>query len=290
MVYLYALGSNFCFALGSQVFTHFSRSVSSVWMNTIKALVATVAFGLTFLLIGESAWPGLNWAALFVLSGALGLGLGDWLLLSAFREIGPGRTMILFGFQPLIMGALSYLVFGQEMNAERAWGILFFILCLVTISRESFRRDRSYGVKGVALAFAGMSLDAVGAILSRSVFDAFPAMGVFEGNFYRCLGALAFFGLFSLFRPIHLVSTLKKQTPKAQLTLLFGSLLGTYISLSLFMKALQSAHLASLSGIAITGTIFSSGLECLIKKEWPSRSLLLAFVFFMAGMAILLRD
>jgi drug/metabolite transporter (DMT)-like permease len=225
---------------------------------------------------------------MLVISGALGLGLGDWLLLNAFRDIGPGRTMMLFGFQPLIMGFFGFVFFDQVVNAQKFWAIFFFICCLITISRESFRKDRSYQLKGSSFALGGMILDGIGAVLTRSVFDQQPELLVFEANYYRCLGALFFFMIFARFRPIDLVKVWQAQSIKGQIILVIGSLLGTFISLSLYVKALQTAHLASLSGVAITGTLFSSVLECLIKREWPSFSLLVAFMFFLGGMFFLL--
>lgn len=225
---------------------------------------------------------------MLVVSGALGLGIGDWLLLNAFREIGPGRTMMLFGFQPLIMGLFGFIFFDQLVNAHKFWAILFFICCLVTISRESFRVDRSYHLRGSLFALGGMVLDGMGAVLTRTVFDQRPDLMVFEANFYRCLGALFFFTVFARYKPISLVQVWRAQSNRGQALLIAGSLLGTFISLSLFVKALQTAHLASLSGVAITGTLFSSILECIIKREWPSLSLILAFLFFLGGMFFLL--
>jgi drug/metabolite transporter (DMT)-like permease len=256
-------------------------------MNTVKSSIAMLCF------LGVTLWLGFlvpepHQILMLVVSGALGLGIGDWLLLNAFRDIGPGRTMMLFGFQPLIMGLFGFLFFDQIVNAQKFWAILFFICCLVTISRESFRLDRSYHFKGTFFALGGMVLDGAGAVLTRTVFDQQPELVVFEANFYRCLGALFFFMLFARYRPISLVQVWWAQSTRGRFYLVVGSLLGTFISLSLYVKALQTAHLASLSGIAITGTLFSSILECIIKKEWPSSSLLLAMMFFFGGMYILI--
>lgn len=287
-VYLYALSANFCFATASQVFTHYSRTTSSVWMNTIKTLVALFAFTAVVLASGGFTALGGVYILLLFLSGALGLGLGDWFLLTSFREMGPGRTMILFGFQPIIFGLFGFFIFQQVLNIEKFWGILFFVLCLITISSESFRVDRHFHLKGISMAFAGMCLDAVGAMLSRYVFDHNPSLSVFEGNFYRCLGALAFFFIFTRFKPMNFRTTWQNQSRRGQIVLIIGSILGTFVSLSLYMKALQSAHLASLAGIAITGTVFSSIFECLVQRKWPSGYLIVAFVFFLCGMRLIL--
>lgn len=286
-VYLYGLGANLTFALGSQIFTMYSRRISSAWMNCFKAIIGAVAFGLFVSIF--STWHSLpvKYFILFFTSGFIGLGIGDIFLLKAFSEMGPGRTLMLFGFQPLIIGILSYFVFGQTIDSTKFWAILFFILCLGTFSFESYKRSGKWHLKAILIAFIGMSLDSVGVIITRYSFDHNPMLSAMEGNFHRCIGALSVFVLLSIFKPFNFISKWKEQPLKDKGMLFFGSMLGTFLSLALYLKAMQSAHLASLSGIAITGTMFSSFFECLIEKKLPSRYLLLAFVFFLFGMKIL---
>jgi len=286
-IYLYGLGANLSFALGSQIFTIYSRKISSVWMNCFKALIGLIGFGVfvTFF----SSWHSipLKYFLLFFTSGFMGLGVGDIFLLKAFSKMGPGRTLMLFGFQPLIIGILSYFVFGQVLDASKFWAILFFILCLGTFSFESFKKSGHWDISAISIAFIGMFLDAVGVIITRYSFDHNPMVSAMEGNFHRCIGAVSVFILLSIFKPFGFIVKWREQKFFDKKMLIAGSLLGTFLSLALYLKAMQSAHLASLSGIAITGTIFSSLFECLIEKRWPSRYLLMAFVFFLFGMKIL---
>jgi drug/metabolite transporter (DMT)-like permease len=286
-VYFYGLGANLAFALGSQIFTMYSRSISSAWMNCFKALIGLMGFGIYVSFFGTWHSISLPFFSLFFLSGFMGLGVGDIFLLKAFSEMGPGRTLMLFGFQPLIIGILSYFVFGQTVDSHKFWAILFFILCLGTFSIESFKRSGHWQLKAIAIAFIGMSLDAVGVIITRYSFDNNPALSAMEGNFHRCIGAISVFVLLSFVRPFSFIKKWNQQPLKDKSLLIIGSLLGTFLSLSLYLKAMQTAHLASLSGIAITGTIFSSLFECIIERKWPSRYLILAFIFFLCGMKIL---
>ncbi len=286
-VYLFAVGANLCFALGSQVYTLFSRKVGPAWMNLFKAFVAFILFGVTITLIG--GWNSVQplYIGLLVFSGMIGLGVGDVFLLRSFSEMGPGRTLMLFGFQPLVLGTIGYVIFSQKVDFEKFWAITFFILCILTFSIEAFRRDGHWQLKGILMAFGGMLLDATGIIFTRLSFDNNPELTPLEGNFYRCFGAILVFVIWNFFRPINFTGTFKKLSKKEKWMAIGGSALGTYLSLGLYLMALQKAHLASLSGIAITGTIFSSAFECIIEKRWPSKYLIIAFIFFLLGMNIL---
>ena len=286
--YVYALAANLSFALGSQIFTHYSRKFSSAWMNAAKAGFALIAFGITVhFFIG---WRPLEFSFLlpFLFSGIIGLGLGDVFLLKSFSEMGPGRTMILFGFQPLIIGLLSYFVFGQEIDLKKLWAIVFFISCIFTFSFESFRKDRKWQIRGILIAMTGMLLDAIGTIITRYTFDHHPQISSLEGNFYRTFGAVGFFVLFSYIRPYYFLDNLKKLNFNSKMMVILGAFLGTYLALGFYLKAIQGGHLAIITSISITGTLFASLFECVIHKKWPSIYLFAAFGLFFIGMKILL--
>ena len=287
-VILYALGANITFALGSQVYTHFSRSISSVWMNCFKALVAFLAFGLCISITGSWHAIPLGYVALFLVSGSIGLGIGDIFLLKAFSLMGPGRTLLIFGFQPLIIGTLSYFILDQSIDSRKFWAIFFCILCLGIMSLESYKKSGHWELKGIAMALVGMSLDSCGVIITRYTFDHNPGMDSMEGNFYRTMGALLVFMLLSTFHPFAFVQSFKSLGLKARTFLIGGSLLGTFCSLGFYLKAMQSAHLASLAGLSITGIMFASLFECLIEKRAFSRYLFGAFLCSLCGMKIML--
>lgn len=285
---LLALGANFFFAFGSQFFTYFSRKLGSVWMNTFKACVAFVCFTAWLIINSQMRWIGAQMSYPLILSGFIGLGIGDVLLLLSFKELGAGKTLMLFAFQPIIMGLAGYFLFDQVLDSERLWAIIFFVLCVTVFSFESFKDNGHFGTKGLLFAILGIFLDATGVVVTRYMFDDDLSLSPLLVNFYRTFGALVFFGLYQFFKPIDVISKFKSLSTVDKSGAIFGSFIGTFVSLSLFLAALQYAHLASLSGIAITGAIFSSILECIWLKKKPSKHLLLAFVFFLIGMWILL--
>ncbi len=287
-VYVYALAANLSFAIGVQFFTHYARRLSSLWVNCFKAVVAAGLFGLTIAFQGgfHSITPGI--AALFVLSGMMGLGLADIFLIKSFSLMGPGRTMLLFGFQPLVIGVVSYFAFGQSVDPRKFVAILFFVVCLFIFSLESFRKHGHWNLKATAIALAGIVLDGAGVLLTRYAFDRAPGIGTTEGNFYRALGALALFALLSRVRPFQFFKGLRGLSPKGIFWIAAGSAAGTYLSLMFYLSAIRySGALAAVSGIAITGTLFASAFECAIERKPPSRYLLAAFAVFLGGMFFL---
>ena len=242
-VYLFAVGANLCFALGSQVYTLFSRKVGSAWMNLFKAAVAFVLFGVTVTFV--TGWNPVSpmYIGLLIFSGMIGLGVGDVFLLRSFSEMGPGRTLMLFGFQPLILGTIGYVIFDQHVDFKKFWAITLFILCILTFSIEAFRRDGHWGVKGILMALTGMLLDATGIIFTRLAFDNNPQMGLSKEIFIAALERLWFLSSGINLGTLNFFSNFKKLENKQKWLAIVGSILGTYFSLGLYLMALQKAHL-----------------------------------------------
>lgn len=286
--YLLALSANLSFAIGSMFFTHYARKLSSTWINTYKALIATLGFFMVILLSGGfTQISGIN-IGIFFFSGFLALGIGDIFLIKAFAKIGPARTMVIFGFHPVIVGGLSYFLFQQAVESGKLIGIFFFLFCLFTFSLERFRASGEWEIAGLVFAFLGMFLDAIGIIITRYGFDMNVEVSVFEGNFYRCLGALFAYWLIHLYKPFNFLSGFKALSTKSKGFVVFGSFMGTFLSLALYLEAIKTAHLASISAIAITSVVFTSLLESVWEKKLPSRFLTVAFIFFCLGMYFIL--
>jgi drug/metabolite transporter (DMT)-like permease len=287
-VYIYALAANLVFAVGVQFFTHYARRISSMWVNCFKAVVASALFLLTVLVQGGFHQIDPLFTGLFLLSGMVGLGLADVCLIKAFSLMGPGRTMLIFGFQPLIIGLMSYFAFGQAVDGRKLIAVFFFIACLFIFSLESFRKHGHWNMRASLFALGGVVLDGLGVIITRYAFNANPGIGTTEGNFYRAAGALLLFAVIARVRPFHFLIKLRELGRKSVMWLVVGSVAGTYLSLMFYLTAIRySGALAAVAGIGITGTLFSSAFECAYERKLPSAYLLVAFVFFFAGMLFL---
>lgn len=285
----FALGSTLSFATSSLVFAEYSRRISALWMNCFKCVVAFALLAATIPLTTGWQTPSIESVTGLILSGFIGLNIGDLFLLNAFAKLGAARTLMVFGFQPLFLGVAASLFFGQKFEPRSLLAVFFLIACLMTFAIERFRHERVWGFNGLLYALIGVSLDAGGVLLSRAAFEHSPHLPPLEGNFYRCFGALLGFALISRFRPIQLLNGYKQLTTnRTRALVIAASFAGTYLALLLYLTAVKIGHLASISSIAITGPIFAAALECFIYRRAPSRYLIAAFCFFATGFYILI--
>ena len=287
--YWFALASTCIFASCSVVFGHFSNKISVLWMNSFKASIALIAFSFaTYISGGFTRLPDAASLLAFMLSGLVGLNIGDIFLLRAFRSIGSARTLLIFSFQPIFLGVASYFLFNQFVTPTKMLAIFFMMACVFTVSYEKFKLAGRWEILGPLYALLGVLLDSVGILLTRYGFNSDAKVSVLEGNFYRSLGAIIGFFIFSRFVPLNLMKSLKELAHKPKAIVITASFMGTFVSLWLYLTAISRGNLATIAAIVGTGPIFASVIESVISKKWPSKYLFIAFTLFAAGFYLLL--
>ena len=286
--YLFALGATFCFALASVGFAHYAKKISPVWMNAFKAAIAFVVFAVIYVVSGEYETLPVSksfWA--FVVSGFLGLNVGDFFLMRAFATIGSARTLIIFSFQPLILALFAFVMFSQTLDSSKLAAVFIMIACVIVTTYEKFKKERRWEWRGPFYALAGVFLDSIGILLTRFAFDSDQSVSVFEGNFYRCLGAVIGFALMSVVVPIKVIPHWTAMAVRSRWVVLGAAFLGTVVSLSLYLTAVRGGTLATVTAIAGTSPLFAALLESLISRKRPSIYLLASLCLFAFGFWLL---
>ena len=281
--YLLAIASNLFFGTATLTFSRFSRSHSATWVNQLKVTIGLIGFLIAFGLFEHYAVLSWTGSLAIVGSGVLGLFLGDFFLFKAFASLGPSRTLVLYSFQPFLLGVYGSLFLAQPLSPIQLLAILCMVLCVMTFVWERSRLTGSFDLKNFSFAFIGILFDAVGVMLSRTAYESNPALGPFQANSMRAIGAfLGFLVLSPLFLST-LTQDLKAMRVRDRTQVLAACFFGTFLSLALYLTALKSAHVATLSAISITSPVWASLIEHLQMKAWPSRYLWAAFALFLLG-------
>lgn len=285
--YLLAIGSNLCFGTASIKFSYFSARFSAAWMNQLKVSIAVIGFILAFLLTENYCAIGWNGWGFLLGSGVVGLFLGDWFLFQAFAHLGATRTLVIYSFQPFLIGLYGFLFLQQSLNHWQLMAIVCMIACVFTFLLERNREVGHWDLKNFLFAFIGIFFDALGVMLSRQSYEMNPDLGSSQANAIRAIGAVAAFFLFrpSSFKTIY--SDVKGLASTERVQVIGAAVIGTFVSLTLYLKALKTAHVASLTAISITGPIWVSLIEHGRDRKWPNRYLWVAFGFFLFGFALM---
>ncbi len=256
-------------------------------MNAFKVVVATACLVLVCPWLPKGHLSPHSLAS-FLTSGAIGLAIADLFILRAFSQLGSTRTLILFGFQPLIIAMLNWLIYSQSLTSSQLCAVVFLIGALIIFSLENKQVTGSWHVKSILIALTGICFDAVGVLITRSAFQHSPDFHVLHGHLIRCFGAIIVFICLHFFiTKIPLVSVFKELPAPSRLRVVFGSFMGTFLSLCFYLTAIKLGNISTLSSVAITGPLFAGVFECLQQRKWPSNYLLLATSFFVIGFSLL---
>jgi drug/metabolite transporter (DMT)-like permease len=246
-------------------------------------MIALIAF--TIALLTSSTWTSINTTttALLLLSGFSGLCLGDIFLFRAFATLGPGRALVLYSFDPLIVGLYGFFFLGQIFTANQTLAVFCMIICVFIFMFERNKMTGSWDLKSFFWAFLGICLDAFGVMMTRTSYEMNPDLETFQVNVIRCVGAIVGFILIApKSYPVVFKDVLNLS--KRDLTMLIGaSIAGTFLSLTLYLTALKYAHVGTLTAISITGPVWVAILESIYFRRLPSRYLVMAFCFFLTG-------
>ena len=282
-VYALGIGANLAFSTAGMIFSIYAKRFSSLWINQVKVFAALIAFAIAMVASNQLVSVGVTPFMMLLLSGLAGLCIGDIFLFRAFTTLGTGRSLVLFSFQPLMLGIYGYFFLNQVFSLNQTLAVICMIVCVFIFMLERNRSTGTWDLKSFMWAFAGITLDAVGVMLTRSAYELEVGLETFQVNTIRCVGAIAGFILISPKGYLQVFKDVVVLRKREQFLLIGSSICGCFLSLTLYLAALKYAHVGTLTSIAITGPVWVSMLECVYYKRWPNRFLLGAFFFFLTG-------
>lgn len=287
-VYALAVGANLSFSTASMIFSIYSRRFSSMWINQVKVAIAFMAFCAAMYFTDKMVSVKLYPMIMLMLSGISGLCIGDIFLFRAFATLGAGRSLVLYSFQPLMLGIYGYFFLNQIFSLNQTFAVICMIICIFIFMLERNKMTGSWDMKSFVWAFLGITLDAFGVMLTRSAYEAEPTLETFQVNVIRCLGALIGFLLISPKSYIGVFKDMLALRKREQSLVVGAAIGGCFLSLTMYLAALKYAHVGTLTSITITGPVWVSILECIYYKRWPNKFLVGAFAFFLVGFYLML--
>jgi drug/metabolite transporter (DMT)-like permease len=283
------------FALSSTFFTLAGRRVGPSTVNRARLLLAALlAVGLHWVIRGEPlpfSASGGAWLWL-LLSGVIGLALGDASLFHAYVRIGAAVSMLIFSTTPVFTTLLGLAFLGETLTAIEWTGIALTLAGVAWVASEPKRREflssgGSYGA-GILFAFGGALGQALGLLTAK--------LGLAEGtaaqsaNLVRLLGAAAAVWAAALFagsaRGTHHAF---RSDRRAALFTLAGTAAGPLFGVWLSLAAITDTRLGIASTLMGLAPIFLLPIAKLVFGEPISYRAVLGTVVALSGAAILLR-
>lgn len=190
---LAALGSALLWALASVAYGRIGQTLPPLGLNLSKGVIAIALIGIT-LVLGRSAIPVISAenVGLLLLSGAVGIGVGDTLYFEAMGRLGVRQALLIKeALAPPMAALLAGLVLAELLSPPAWAGIGLTLLgVLGVISEQTPQVKARPQLQGISLGILAAGGQAVGAVLSRAALAQTPVPPLW-GALLRLLAGVA---------------------------------------------------------------------------------------------------
>lgn len=168
---LAALSAAFFWALSTVLFGRLGKALSPLTLNLVKGVIAIALILLTLLLQAklqpELPLPETVW---LLLSGVVGIGLGDTAYFTALNALGARRVLLLESLAPPLTALLAWQLLGEQLSPIAIGGILLTLLGVAWVISERVPADTPrpiYPWQGILWGLLATLAQASGAVMSR---------------------------------------------------------------------------------------------------------------------------
>jgi len=246
------------------------RNLNPIFGNTIRALPATIlTFTMSFLLLGVDGSLLLPPQTLFasILSGSIGLGLGDLFYLISIKQVGAARAVTITSSYPLITLLLSYLLLGEEIDWYIGLGTILVVLGIAFISLDG--ADSKIGFRGIMVALIAAFFWSISIILAGIL----PSQGhPVAVNSWRLIGLTVFSLAPFLFVYRNSGAPVLDKYSLGYLT--FGGLIGLSLGWIVFIYSIELIGLSRATTLSSVSPIFTAVGEFMIERKFKGRIML----------------
>ncbi|MBN1756066.1 DMT family transporter [bacterium] len=203
---------------------------------------------------------------LLMLSGAIGIGLGDTLFFLCLNLLGAGLTAIINCLYSPFIIALSVIFLGEQLTLLQLFGVAAVIAAILVISlkRGENNIDRRTIFKGLLLGISAMLCMAVGVVIFKPLLDRLPFLWVTE---IRLLGGLIALVLIIMGHPAKKRIIRSIMLRKGWPYMLSSSFIGAYLAMLLWLAGMKYTQASVASVLNQTSNVFIVILAFIFLKE-----------------------
>ncbi|MDT8989716.1 DMT family transporter [Curvibacter sp. APW13] len=271
-----ALGAAACWAVTGLISAPQSRHLGAFAFTRWR-------MGLVFLALAPVAWlsGGLQQLSLvqlgiLVLSGLVGIFIGDTALFASMNRLGPRRTGVLFATHAFFSAVLGFLFLDERMGAQALVGGVLIVAGVMTAIAWGARKDESHAFEslqghwptGVALGLLAALCQAGGSFIAKPVMaagvDPMAAMVVRVG--VTCLAHLLL-----LWSGVGLARAQGTMTPRVLGLVLLSGAIGMGLGMSLILLALRHGEVGMVGILSSVSPVLVLPLLWLTMGRAPAR-------------------
>ena len=272
-----ALTAAFLWALSTVIFGRLGKSISPPVLNLAKGSIA-IAFILLTLLLRPRLEAELPPTAVFwlLLSGAVGIGLGDTAYFNAINCLGARRALLMESLAPPLTALIALLFLGEQLSAI-AWGGIFLTVFGVAwvIAERVPGGDPTSGSTRAGIIWGVLAAigQASGAVMSRGALADSLVDSLWSGLLRIAAGGFVLVGLISWRGQVGAqLQPLKSRQLLPYLVI--AAFLGTYLAIWLQQISLKYTLAGIAQALLATSPLFVLPLAVALGDRVTGRAVL----------------
>ena len=292
LYYFIATSAALCWAVASLISADVTRKIGGLAFNRLRLFfVSLMLISYTFYL---DTWSTINNDFLFVilLSGIIGIFLGDTLLFIALQKIGPRRNNILFSLAAPFTVILNIIFLNEIMSFVNLIGCIIVFFGVVVAIAYGNSRDKNHRWElvegnlylGVIFGIGAALCQAIGLIMMKPILNmgADPIASASLRTLISCI-----FLAFTFFLNYEIFNTKTSLNLKIIGQSILSGFLGMALGMSLLLIALQHADAGIVATLSSTSPIMILFLIWLVTKKIPTTGAWIGTVLAIIGSGLI---
>lgn len=255
-------------ALAVIFFKKSGETIHPLALNVFKNLLALVLFIPTIYLFGDKLfYPApANAYLLLILSGALGIGIGDTLYFKSLNLLGAGLTSIVVCMYSPFIITLAIVFLGERLSVFQLIGSILIVIAILIATLKITRgkiTKRSF-LAGIIFGILGTMATASGVVMIKPVLEQSPLIWL---TTVRLVGGVIALAIILLFNPTRVKIVKSLFSTPNWLYPIAGAFLGAYVAMAIWLGGMKYTKASIASALNQTSTLFIFIFAGLLLKE-----------------------
>jgi drug/metabolite transporter (DMT)-like permease len=249
-----ALAAAVSWAIGICLFKKHGGSCSPMFLTFFKGMVGCLSIGILLVLFHPPFPTNSTHVLALVISGIIGITIGDTAAYFALQKIGAQISATAFSLSTPIAAMLAFVFLGERLTAREAFGMSITTLAVVAVLSEAAGLARTRDLRsGIAAAILSPLSHALGIILSKHALE---QTNFLWGITLRLVPATVPFLFVFAFQTKERTGSTTSLNRAQAVGLTIGSLVGGTIGFLLLTFAIQTTKAGIAAAISATYPIW----------------------------------
>ena len=286
----FALLTAFMWSITSIVFARATLKLGAIRVNVFRLVIAFLLLIITISLLKLDIALSSTQIEFLLISGLIGIVLGDSFLFKAFQLVGPRISMLIMSLAPAISALLAYFILNEKLTILNITGIFITIIGIALVIFERIE-PTSFGKiqnkAGLFFALLGAIGQGVGLVVAKMAFSLGEING-FVATSIRLLAAIITMVPITLYTGhFQSIFYLLKINRLVLVWLLVGSITGPFLGISFSLIVVAHTKVGIAATLMSTVPIIMLPLVRIIQKEQLSLNAYIGAFVSVIGVGIL---